>query len=68
MSPLKNPPFGNAVPEFLYKTCNVMHVGQVVDGDWATFILWARDFGPISSIRGDTWTSEIQGISDNLEI
>ena len=41
-----------------------MHVEKVVDGDRATFIMWAPDFGPSSSTNGstafeqDTWMSE----------
>ena len=42
-SPFKNPPFGNAVPQSLVQNSSVMHVEKDVDGDRATFILWARD-------------------------
>ena len=36
-------------PGVSVQNSSVMHVENVVDGDWATFILWAPDFGPSSS-------------------
>ena len=38
-----------------------MYVEKDVDGDLATFILWAPEFGPSSSTNGleqDTWISK----------
>ena len=51
-------------PGVSIQNSSVMHVEKVVDGDRATFIMWAPDFGPSSSTNGstafeqDTWMSE----------
>ena len=64
MSPLTIPLFWQPCPWVSVQNSSVMHVENVVDGDWATFIMWAPDFGPSSGTNGstafkqDTWMLE----------